>query len=153
MRINQVKTLHIEGWNLNELPPDIGKLGSLETLILNNNILSRLPEEMLNLKDLRVLELSQNKLPIPPEILEKVDEPQKILSYYFSIGTIDLSPGIVTNEARGANIIIGKPLNEIKLLTVGQGSVGKTSLVQQILHGTFDPNQTKTEGISINLWR
>ena len=46
-----------------------------------------------------------------------------------------------------------RPLLEVKILVVGQGSVGKTSLVQQILHGTFDPNQTKTEGISINQWQ
>ncbi|MBK9927008.1 MAG: TIR domain-containing protein [Anaerolineales bacterium] len=44
------------------------------------------------------------------------------------------------------------PILEAKCLIIGQGSVGKTSLVQQILHGTFDQNQTKTEGISINQW-
>ena len=48
---------------------------------------------------------------------------------------------------------ISKRLNEAKMLIVGQGAVGKTSLVQQILHSTFDPRQTKTEGISINQWQ
>lgn len=45
------------------------------------------------------------------------------------------------------------PLGEAKILVVGQGSVGKTSLIRQILHGTFDPSQSKTEGISINQWQ
>jgi small GTP-binding protein len=43
-------------------------------------------------------------------------------------------------------------LNESKLLIIGQGSVGKTSIVEQILHNTFDPIQAKTEGISISQW-
>ena len=45
------------------------------------------------------------------------------------------------------------PLLEVKLLVVGQGAVGKTSLVQRILHSMFNPNQIKTEGISINQWQ
>ncbi|MBI5839297.1 MAG: GTP-binding protein [Chloroflexi bacterium] len=88
------------------------------------------------LKNLKGLDLGGNPINIPPEILDKIDEPQTILNYYFS----------VAEQKR-------KSINEIKLLFVGQGSVGKTSLVQQILHGMFDPNQTKTEGISINQWQ
>jgi internalin A len=48
---------------------------------------------------------------------------------------------------------ISQPINEAKLILVGQGSVGKTSLVQQIIHGTFDQNQTKTEGILLTKWQ
>ncbi|CAG0933934.1 Transcriptional regulatory protein DegU [Thermoflexales bacterium] len=46
-----------------------------------------------------------------------------------------------------------KTLHEVKLIIVGQGAVGKTSLVRQILYDVFDLNQTKTEGISINRWQ
>ena len=42
--------------------------------------------------------------------------------------------------------------NESKVLIVGQGSVGKTSLIQRTLYGTFDVNQNKTEGIIISQW-
>jgi internalin A len=94
-----------------------------------------LPKSILALKDLEILNLQINKLNIPPEILEKTYEPQVILNYYIS----------VTEQKR-------QSINEIKLLIVGQGSVGKTSLVQQILRGTFNQDQTKTEGISINQW-
>ncbi len=45
------------------------------------------------------------------------------------------------------------PINEIKLNVVGQGSVGKTSLIQKVVHNTFDSDQQiKTEGISISQW-
>ena len=108
---------------------------NLEFLNISESFIERLPVEIKNLKKLKHLDLRGTLLPIPIEILDKVDQPQIILSYYFSL----------YDQRR-------KPLNEIKLLFVGQGSVGKTSLVQQILHGMFDQNQTKTEGISINQW-
>ena len=44
------------------------------------------------------------------------------------------------------------PLYEAKTLIIGQGSVGKTSLVQRIIHNIFDLNESKTEGISIDHW-
>ncbi|HLO28296.1 MAG TPA: COR domain-containing protein [Anaerolineales bacterium] len=42
------------------------------------------------------------------------------------------------------------PLLETKIVLVGQGSVGKTSLVQRMLHKKFDKHQEKTEGINIH---
>jgi internalin A len=43
-------------------------------------------------------------------------------------------------------------LNEAKLILLGRGGVGKTSLVNRLVHGTFDPNSAKTEGIQITQW-
>jgi internalin A len=45
-----------------------------------------------------------------------------------------------------------RPLNEAKLLLVGQGSVGKTSLIEQLIHGRFDPNQPQTDGLCVSTW-
>lgn len=45
-----------------------------------------------------------------------------------------------------------KPLNEAKLLLVGQGGVGKTAVVKRLLHSTYDPFEGKTEGIDIGHW-
>ena len=41
---------------------------------------------------------------------------------------------------------------ETKLIFVGQGSVGKTSLFQRLVNNEFEPNQGKTEGIAIKQW-
>lgn len=43
-------------------------------------------------------------------------------------------------------------INEAKLLLVGQGSVGKTSLIKRLLHKTFDPNEDSTHGIERHRW-
>lgn len=45
-----------------------------------------------------------------------------------------------------------RPLNEAKLLLVGQSSVGKTSLVQRLCHNQFDPHQPQTDGLSVTSW-
>jgi len=139
---------------LGELPDDIGKLTNLKELDLSNNKLKSLPESINKIKGLQVLDLRGNGLNIPPEILEKTEKPQTILNYYFSLFPNSVqSPTLDPKE----NVVVGKLLqtkylNEIKLLFVGQGSVGKTSLIKRILSDTFNQNEIKTEGITINRW-
>jgi internalin A len=171
-KISFLKKLHSLNLSLNylvEIPSEIGELKNLEKVDLSNNKLTKLPLEVLTLAKIKQLDLRNNSLNIPPEILENIDEPQKILNYYSNIAGTELSENVDIEELsrnvfegiknlndlkihRRLQVQLGKPINEIKLVIVGQGSVGKTSLVQQILHGTFDQNQNKTEGISINQW-
>lgn len=44
------------------------------------------------------------------------------------------------------------PLNEAKIIFVGQGSVGKTSLIARLTEKTFKPHENITEGIDIKSW-
>lgn len=44
------------------------------------------------------------------------------------------------------------PLNEVKVLILGEGGVGKTSLVKCLLDEKFNENEEETPGININLW-
>ncbi len=44
------------------------------------------------------------------------------------------------------------PLNEVKVLLVGDGGAGKTSLVKWLLGKTYNPNEPQTHGININQW-
>lgn len=135
-RLVKLRELVLTDNKLKTFPDSIGSLRKLEVISAGENDIASLPPSMKDLKSLKLLILDNSPLVIPPEILARSDEPQDILTYYFTIAS----------ETK-------KPLNEIKLLALGQGSVGKTSLVQRILHGTFDQNQTKTEGISINRWQ
>ena len=80
------------------------------------------------------MDLRANPLPIPPEILEKIDEPEAIITWYLQ------------------NILSGaptRPLNEAKVVLVGQGKVGKTSLVKRLTRDEFDLKEPKTKGIVI----
>jgi len=159
-----LKILRIGLNKLNELPKDIGNLEGLEYLDLSDNRIAKLPLEINKLKNLKYIFLFNNEINIPPEILAQSEKPQAIFATYFgpqagqSIHQLikdhtNLADQIFQIEKQKLQAENRLPLNELKLLLVGQGSVGKTSLVQQILHGTFDPNQSKTEGISINQWQ
>jgi small GTP-binding protein len=46
-----------------------------------------------------------------------------------------------------------QPLNEAKVILVGQGTVGKTSLVKRLLDNQFDTDERKTDGINIRNWQ
>lgn len=48
--------------------------------------------------------------------------------------------------------VVTKPLHEAKMILVGEGAVGKTSIVKKLVYDEFDSAQTMTEGISIEPW-
>jgi internalin A len=134
-KISSLRFLQANYNQIEKISPLIQNLTNLETLLLEHNQVKQLPGEIRDLTKLTHLNLLENLLQIPLEILEKTDQPSAILDFYFSMA----------GQKR-------RPINALKLLIIGQGSVGKTSLIRQILHGRFDPNQIKTEGISINQW-
>ncbi|WP_427158347.1 COR domain-containing protein [Aliinostoc sp. HNIBRCY26] len=138
-----LQSLDLSSNQLRSLPPEIGQLKNLQILALEDNNLINLPSEIQKLTKLEKLDLrgeGNAQLQIPPEILDEswdnLGEPAKILSYYFSLQA-------------GQE----KPLNEAKVLLVGQGGVGKTSLVKRLIHNLFDPHENKTEGINIQNWQ
>ncbi len=130
--LQELRSLDLSNNKILTLPPEIGKLKKITFLDIHNNSLKALPSEFRRFKHLRNFNLRGNLLQIPPEIQQRYWDPKSTLDYYFES--------------------IKKPLREAKLLMVGQGAVGKTSLIQQLLHGIFDQNQNKTEGISISQW-
>ena len=146
-RLTQLQTLYLANNQLTALPESIGRLTQLQRLYLDNNQLTALPEPIEKLTHLKGLLLHGNDaLGIPPEILgpawqqvrdEKATlaNPAEILQYYF--------------RTRAEPT---RALNEAKILLVGQGGVGKTSLVKRLVDNTFDPDERKTEGINITQW-
>lgn len=44
------------------------------------------------------------------------------------------------------------PISEAKVIVLGQGSVGKTSLIKRLLLNDFDSSERITEGVSISKW-
>ena len=133
--------LSLNGNQLTALPPEIAQLTNLTTLNLSSNQLTTLPASLSQLSQLTVLYLhDNNQLGIPPEILgpsfqavmrvvlttraqkDKISPASAaaILDYYFS-------------HQAGQR----QALNEAKVLFVGQGSVGKTSLVRRLVDNNF----------------
>lgn len=141
-KLRNLRMLSLTGNLLTELPESMGRLSKLKRLFLENNRLTKLSEALLNLRQLRELYLHENKaLRLPAEVLgpkwdsgNQAAKPDEILKYYF--------------RTRGGE---RRPLNEAKLILVGRGAVGKTSIVNRLVHKTFK-DEKKTEGIKITEW-
>ena len=146
-QLTALTTLDVHNNQLTTVPAEIGQLTALTTLDLGFNRLTTLPPEIRQLTDLKELYLHGNPaLDLPMDVLgptreqvsdggAKPKKPRAILDYYF------------TRQASGE-----KPLNEFKLILVGHGAVGKTTLVNQLVRGEFtQPDMTR--GIHIEPWK
>jgi len=136
-QLSNLRELNLSGNKLTSLPDAITQLTNLQRLHLSRNQLTSLPLTMAQLTSLKTLDLMDNPLPIPPEILSQIYNPAEIINYYHHVAD-------VADETRS--------LNEAKMIIVGQGGVGKTSLVKRLVHGVYNPHEGKTEGIHIRRW-
>jgi small GTP-binding protein len=119
-------------------------LKKIRKLDLRYNKIDELPEEILGL-ELKIdvetkkgggkgIFLYGNPLEIPPiEVLKKGKEAIKI--YFKSLEEEKIL------------------LNEVKVMLVGDGGTGKTSLMKRLLGQKFDKNEPLTHGININHWQ
>ncbi|MCC3489753.1 MAG: leucine-rich repeat domain-containing protein [Microcoleus sp. PH2017_16_JOR_D_A] len=124
---------------ITKIPEAIAQLSNLTQLSLRNNQIKTIPECLETLPKLKYLDLRGNPLPISPEVLGDTEDP----------GT----PAAIFNYLRQLRSGEVLPLNEAKVLLVGQGSVGKTSLINRLTHNQYNPNQPQTDGLNITNWQ
>lgn len=146
-QLSALTKLDLDGNGLIALPPEIGHLSQLRLLYLTANELIALPPEIATLTKLDQLYLHENSaLGLPPEVLgpkwrnvrvgnEIPASPAAILDYYFSI--------------HGS---AGQALREVKLILVGRGEVGKSTLADVLRGQPFVKNRPRTDGITITPW-
>ena len=128
--------LDLSGNGLTALPPEITRLTALTELDLRRNRLTALPLEITRLTALTMLHLDDNPdIGIPPEVLNKGDLPE-IISWY------------LRNQAATTK----RPILEAKVILVGWGAVGKTSLRRRLVNKTFNANEVTTHKIDITPW-
>ncbi len=148
-QLARLNFLTIDNNQLTSVPSEIGQLAELTQLYLNGNQLSSLPESLRRLSKLKVLCLHDNpKLNLPASVLgthptaprnsdqHTAPDPGPILDYYF----------------RTLSTAERQPLCEGKLILVGRGDVGKTSLVRRLVDNTFSRQEDTTQGIRIRQW-
>jgi internalin A len=139
---------------LSQLPPEIGQLSRLEKLYLNSNHLSHLPPEVGQLSNLQIFTLSRNQLKHLPTQIGKLNS-----LYKFELGDnpylVTPPPEIIASGLADIKAFLQELQEhstiryETKLLVVGEGGTGKSSLLRSLREEMFNPHLSTTHGIEV----
>ena len=177
-QLTNLQELSLSYNRLSQVPSEIGRLTNLQKLYLNNNQLSQLPPELWRLTNLKILWLNDNHLDeISPEI-GQLTNLQSLNVGYTKLKRLPTELGQLTNlqtlnvadiptlqtpppeiVARGTADILSflRELQESsitrfesKLLLVGEGGTGKSSILRALRDDAFDPHLSTTHGIEVD---
>jgi internalin A len=143
-QLANLQSLFLIGNQISVIPDAIVQLPNLKELGLANNKIQGLPAAITTCPSLKRLDLRGNPIPIPKLILgtkQSWQDPgdlQTILKFYFQ-----------TQDPNDR-----APLHEAKLLIVGEGEAGKTTLAEKLQNLDFEvePGKPSTEGIDVIRW-
>ncbi|MBV1855064.1 leucine-rich repeat domain-containing protein [Catellatospora tritici] len=174
--LKALRTLNLDGNRLVELPDSLGGLSALTKLHLGRNRLVRLPDSLGNLAALKVLNLNGNQLTQLPYTLGTLTA---LTSLNLEDNRLEQLPDSVGNLVGlnslnlGGNPLTSPPAEVVsqgvesvlaylrashasvaqwasKLLIVGEGRVGKTSLVKALFGDEHNPGEPTTHGLLLS---
>lgn len=126
-----LERLYTRNNKLQNLSVGVGKLTNLQRLDLSNNYFKTLTPSLGSLENLRQLYLSNN--PLNTEVLAAYSASIEDLKAYLRTQDKDMLA----------------PSNEVRVVIVGEGEVGKTCLMDSLANKQFQTNKT-THGIEIS---
>lgn len=134
-KIKKIEELYLTGGQLDYLPDDIGYLYNLKRLIISRTNIKTIPNSMLNLKKLKAFIMDKTPLAesTPYEIIKQT--PLEVI-------------GFICKQQDAEEAFY---FNESKMIVVGQGSVGKSCLVERITKNRYEEKES-TEGIDVKTW-
>lgn len=164
--LQKLRQLSLTYNKINSLPPWLFELKSLEGLFLIQNEISELPEVKRKNSKLKQLNCKGNQLANVSDTfirnlvdLKMLDLRENLLSEETvrSLTLETMNPKLIIREIRASREIAfeaanTEPLHQAKVLILGDGDVGKTSLVKRLIGDSFDPNEKTTKGVSIYEW-
>jgi internalin A len=160
-QLTNLTSLNLSRNQLNDLPESIGQLTNLTSLDLSCNKLNDLPESIGQLTNLTSLDISSNKLSDLPESIGQLTNLTSLIIDGNPL--IQIDPEILKKGGLAIRDYYRQRLEnntdyiyEAKLLIIGEGGAGKTSLANKLidseyklkLEGGENPEKS-TEGIDV----
>lgn len=158
-KLQSLRELNFSDNQLPDIPNSFANLGYLEELNLGANKITVVPQAIIETRTLNWLNLQGNQITeIPLEIINLnrlgwinlEDNPIKHLPDFL---TLSGDPARLFSFLQEQAQAIQKPLLEAKIIVAGEASVGKTSLVNRLVHDSFSNTEETTLGIAITPWR
>ncbi|MCI5224981.1 MAG: GTPase, partial [Candidatus Electrothrix sp. AR4] len=132
--LTNLTRLHLNNNQLTSLPPEIGQLSKLKGIWLRGTLLTFLTPEIIQCTNLRTIGLGHTPLTSPP--YELAVQGIKAIREYFA------------SAEEGT-----KTVSEVKVILVGEGASGKTSLTRCLREERFNEHEETTHGIRIKPWQ
>jgi internalin A len=134
-QLHNLSVLNIAVNQITYIPDFLYNLSRLRGLKFYNNLIKEISPKILQLESLETIDLDRNPLEIPPQEVAKKGV-EAIKEYFRQL------------EAEGQD-----HLYEAKLLIVGEGGAGKTSLARKIENPNYElREEDSTKGIEVIRW-
>ncbi|RJQ79281.1 hypothetical protein D5S17_11215 [Pseudonocardiaceae bacterium YIM PH 21723] len=150
--LRKLRKLYLRKTGLRSLPEEMGQLADLRELDLAENDLTEIPDSLGQPKGLKVLDLSHNRLTTLPAGLGALPwdidlrlEGNPLQEPFASLYARGISE--LLNYLR--SLTESTPQYEARLLLIGEGEVGKSSLVSALRGESFVRGRDTTHGIEI----
>ncbi|MEN8907179.1 MAG: COR domain-containing protein, partial [Clostridiales bacterium] len=156
--LTNLQSLNLMHTQIKEIPISIANLTNLQSLNLSNTQIKEIPISITNLTNLQSLNLSNTQIKkFPPKLLElnlSINN-SKYTSKginLFDLNFSDIPPEIVNQGKKFIGIYFKEEKEEnkeFKIIFIGDGSAGKTSLIKRLMNKGFDAKESTTLGITI----
>ena len=156
-KLQNLRGLYLGNNQLVNLPGYIAELQDLETLDLNKNRIVNLPDFITELRNLTTLDFSNNQLVELPDSLARMPNLTRLELSGNPLITPPLEvaeKGIDAIREYFRQLLEGQDyLFEAKVLIIGEGGAGKTTLARKIKDPNYQLQDEKsTEGIDVIQW-
>ena len=179
-RLSNLQRLDLFGTKITTLPESLGQLSNLQWLDLRNSKITTLPESLGRLTNLKTLNLSDCHLQsIPYSVVQlglpfvtdnwaadncvnltgvTLDEgdlslfaqPREVIEEYYRNrmeGTEATGEATEAAEREAAELV-----QECKVIFLGDGAAGKSSLIERMIRNKFKEGSLPTDGIKMTKW-
>lgn len=158
-KLSRLKHIELNNNQISRLPKGLGQIDHIDYLNIGFNNFIKVPKGLFDLETIRHLDISVKRGPInvKPNQFSKLSHLETLISYgvHFTNVPDEILSGssqkllryFKTLEQTGSQEIY-----EAKLILVGKGGVGKTTLKQRLIHGETSLSPETTDGIDIVKW-